>query len=525
MRIALLTLAALFTLPAQAQIDLELDWARIGDRTGQLGVENGTASVESAEFSPDGSLIVSGAKRGGDLILWTAGGQEIWRRSHDNRAEIEVVTFTRDGTHVVSGGEDGFLRAWRVSDGVEVWNYSTNPNGGSEVSFDGLGLSNGGDRLAGGDEQGRLVVFDTSDPDPANWPDEPLAVVFQGPDNNATSDADINSVDWTQDDRFIVTAGRDGTVKRWEAADLNDADQGLRQTYTGFQSSIKSVRLSPDDQLVAAGGQLSPDGLVLVWDYATGQVVERIDFPLTKKIEAVEWTPNGRFLITGGNEGRSADAGLKPAYPDNGGFGPIRAFDRENGFALVLEQVTFRQEYFSFGASGDRLVVSSEDGGVRLWDVTYQGAPGQSPFGAAPVSLPGRIEAERYDRGGQGAAYNDTNAQNSGGAFRADEGVDVQATTDAGGGFNVGWIETGEWLEYTVDVAQAGLYDLDFRVASQSNGGALRVEAGGDVAQVSFPATGGWQTWTTVTASDVALEAGRQVLRVTAEDRLFNVNY
>ena len=529
MRLAtrLAALCALFV-PAlvHAQIDLDLQWTRLGDSEGVLGQERGIASVESAEFSPDGTLIVSGAKRGGDLVLWTAGGQEIWRRYHAGRAEIEVVAFTRDGTHIVSGGEDGFLRAWRVSDGAQVWNYSTNPNGGSEVSFDGLGLSNGGDRMAGGDEQGRLVVFDTSDPNPANWPDDPIAVVFQGPDNNATSDADINSVDWTQDDRFIVTAGRDATVKRWEVADLNDADQGLRQTYTGFQSSIKSVRLSPDDQLIAAGGQRSPDGLVLVWDYSTGNVVRRIDFPMTKKIEAVEWTPNGRFLITGGNEGRSEDAGLDPDYPDNNGFGPIRAFDRDNGFALALEQVTYRQEYFHFDASGSRLISSSEDGGLRLWDVTYGGATAQAPFGGTPTALPGRLEAERFDEGGPGVAYQDGDGGNQGGSsFRAGEAVDVFDSGNTSGGRAVGWIDDGEFLEFTVSVAQAGTYAVSARVATPQSGRDFRVEAGGASAAVAVPNTGGWTAWQTVQGGEIALAAGRQVVRLALTDGPFNLDW
>ena len=523
----LLAGALSITPAAQAQIDLSLEWERLGDSEGVLGQERGVASIESAEFSPDGTRIVSGAKRGGDLVLWTSSGQELWRRYHSNRAEIEVVAFTRDGTHLVSGGEDGFLRAWRVSDGAQVWSYSTNPNAGSDVSFDGLGFSNDGDRLAGGDEQGRLVVFDTSNPNPANWPNDPIAVVFQGPDNNATSDADINSVDWTQDDRFIVTAGRDGTVKRWEAADLNDADQGLRQTYTGFQSSIKSVRLSPDDQLIAAGGQLSPDGLVLVWDYATGGVVERIDFPMTKKIEAVEWTPNGRFLFTGGNEGRSDDAGLDPDYPDNGGFGPIRAFDRQQGFALVEEQVTFRQEYFHFDADGDRLVSSSEDGGLRLWNVSYASAPSaQAPFGGAPAALPGRLEAERFDEGGPGVAYEDEDAVNRGGSsFRDGEAVDVFASSNAGGGQAIGWIDDGEFLEFTVDVAQSGTYAVSARVATPQSGRDFRVEAGGASAAVAVPNTGGWSAWQVAQGGELALPAGEQVVRFALTDGPFNLDW
>ena len=59
---------------------------------------------------------------------------------------------------------------------------------------------------------------------------------------------------------------------------------------------------------------------------------------------------------------------------------------------------------------------------------------------------------------------------NSGGQYRS-TGVDVEATSDAGGGSDVGWLSAGEWLQYTVNVGTAGTYDVTFRVASATTGG------------------------------------------------------
>ena len=131
---------------------------------------------------------------------------------------------------------------------------------------------------------------------------------------------------------------------------------------------------------------------------------------------------------------------------------------------------------------------------------------------AAPV--PGTIQAENYDAGGEEVAYHDTTAGNYGGKYRTD-GVDIQSTTDTGGGFNVGWIDTTEWLNYTVSVATAGTYTLTARVASNGAGGTFHVEFGGkDVTgPLSIPNTGGWQTWTSVKAT-VTLAAGGQSMRV-----------
>jgi hypothetical protein len=85
--------------------------------------------------------------------------------------------------------------------------------------------------------------------------------------------------------------------------------------------------------------------------------------------------------------------------------------------------------------------------------------------GPEPHPIPGRIEAEDYDLGGEIVAYHDTTLGNEGGEYRSDD-VDIEITTDRGGGYDVGWIEEGEWLAYTVDVRSTGLYDIQVRVAS-----------------------------------------------------------
>src|SRR4029077_7727369 len=112
-----------------------------------------------------------------------------------------------------------------------------------------------------------------------------------------------------------------------------------------------------------------------------------------------------------------------------------------------------------------------------------------------------------YDNGGEGVAYHDTESANQGGQYRLTEGVDVEGSADGGGGYDVGWIYPGEWLKYTVNVTAAGAYDIQARVASPGAGGNFHIEMNGvNVSGVmTIPATGGWQTWQTITASNVTL--------------------
>jgi hypothetical protein len=167
------------------------------------------------------------------------------------------------------------------------------------------------------------------------------------------------------------------------------------------------------------------------------------------------------------------------------------------------------------------------------WSFTTAGtAPMDSgPFGGTPTAIPGTIEAENFDEGGPSVSYSDTTPGNSGGAYRATD-VDLQATTDTGGGYNVGWTKAGEWLKYTVNVAIAGTYQLETRVANIGTGATIHVEVDGvdQTGAVAMPDTGAWQTWQTIVTPGIAFTAGQHVIRVvfdtmTARGSVGNYNW
>jgi hypothetical protein len=155
---------------------------------------------------------------------------------------------------------------------------------------------------------------------------------------------------------------------------------------------------------------------------------------------------------------------------------------------------------------------------------------GSTPFSGTPMTVPGTIEAEQFDNGGEGVAYHDLSAGNAGGQYRAND-VDIEATTDVNGGYDVGWISAGEWLNYTINVTTAGTYTLDARVASSGAGGTFHIEINGVAltGALTIPNTGGWQAWTSV-STPIQLTAGTKVLRLVfdtagAGGAVGNVNY
>lgn len=106
-------------------------------------------------------------------------------------------------------------------------------------------------------------------------------------------------------------------------------------------------------------------------------------------------------------------------------------------------------------------------------------------------------------------------------------GIDVEATTDAGGGQDVGWIDAGDWMSYSITIPAAGTYRVEYRVASPNANTTLRLEKDAGATQlgsVTIPNTGGWQNWANVSHT-VTLPAGSFSIGIATATGGFNLNY
>ena len=144
--------------------------------------------------------------------------------------------------------------------------------------------------------------------------------------------------------------------------------------------------------------------------------------------------------------------------------------------------------------------------------------PARSPFSGTAIKIGAdtTVQAEDFDNGGEGVTWHDTDAANLGGSKYRTTGVDIQ---DAGSLRYVGYAKAGEWMEYSVNVTTAGVYDLSATVASLQAGGKFHVLIDGvdKTGLLTVPNTGGWQTWGTVTKTGIALTAGNHVVRVVMD--------
>ncbi len=151
--------------------------------------------------------------------------------------------------------------------------------------------------------------------------------------------------------------------------------------------------------------------------------------------------------------------------------------------------------------------------------------PGQSAL--VEHRIPGLIEAEDFDICDSTpgcAAYYDTSVENVGLMYREVEGVDIKATGDVTGNFQVGWTNgrvvdeqlRTEWLEYTTCVEE-GVYDVWLRVsAGAETPGRIKVTLGGqELGEVQVPTTGSWDSdYRTIVIPNATVEGGNKILRI-----------
>jgi glucose/arabinose dehydrogenase len=157
--------------------------------------------------------------------------------------------------------------------------------------------------------------------------------------------------------------------------------------------------------------------------------------------------------------------------------------------------------------------------------VIASGPQKRSPFHGSPVVLPGRIEAEEFDKGGEGIAYHDLSSGNQPRDFRPDEDVDIEGCSE--GGFNIGFVSEGEWLEYTVELGKSSKYTFQARVATNGTGKTFHIEVDGVniSGPVAVPSTGGFQSWQTVSFVTPLMDKGLKVIRFVMDNNDINLNY
>jgi peptidoglycan/xylan/chitin deacetylase (PgdA/CDA1 family) len=359
------------------------------------------------------------------------------------------------------------------------------------------------------------------------------ATFFINTDNWGTVDSDTNLKNII---KRIVNEGHQlasHTVHHSDLATLSTT--AIRSEITGVQTTVNrsDVLGSSFPKLTmlrapfgspyqtSAPGSAAYDKVApIVGEYAVhmGWAIDTFDYNCTSGTAAQKrdcvinnFTSRVRTVGTG-DYGMVLMHSVQPQTAD--AIGAIIDYCRNNGFVFQLG------EYFVGRAFNGR--TSNE--------VIYGTTPPtctQTPFGGAARAIPGTIQAEDFDNGGNNCAYMDTTSGNSLNGYRTTESVDIQTTTDTGGGFNIGAVQAGEYLDYTVSVGTAGNYRLELRVSATTTGKTVDVLMDGALIadNLAVPNTGNYQTFATINVPSVALTAGTKELKVLFNQSSQNLNW
>ena len=182
------------------------------------------------------------------------------------------------------------------------------------------------------------------------------------------------------------------------------------------------------------------------------------------------------------------------------GYNVYRSTDNNLDYQLLAEKVKLSQ-YLDTSASDNRLYYYKV-AAVDAEDISFSSS--EVTIGSLTQLIPGLIQAESWNKM---------------------LGFQLESTADTGGGFNVGFADSGDWLEYTVNISQAGRYLIATRLASLNGSDGFTLTLNGNIIDtVTVQATGGWQTWLTQ-SNTVDLPSGQHTLRLDAIGGEWNLNW
>ena len=183
------------------------------------------------------------------------------------------------------------------------------------------------------------------------------------------------------------------------------------------------------------------------------------------------------------------------------------------------------------GSYSIQAIATSADGKGRISAAKTLKVNGKrSPYKGV-IEIPGTIQAENFDKGGEGLSFHDSDSNREGDSnYRTDgEGVDF---VKGNGGTCIGYTAQNEWLEYTVNVKEAGKYEYIATVSSGTTGSGFKIslvkgKSTTTLATINVPQTGNsdWSKYTTVEGElSKELEAGEQILRFTITGNSCNID-
>ena len=166
--------------------------------------------------------------------------------------------------------------------------------------------------------------------------------------------------------------------------------------------------------------------------------------------------------------------------------------------------------------------------GLATGEVTPVDPVPQEPFKGTPIAVPGKLEVEDFDKPGQGknedgtsnASYGDDGENKGDSDYRKDTGVDIYSKAT---GNIVGYNNTGDWLEWTVNIEEAGDYTAIASVATDGSGAFTLSIDGKSIGEFTVEGSS-FDDFADV-KQKVTLPAGKHILRMDVTKEYFDIDY
>lgn len=349
------------------------------------------APVASLAFSPDGALLLVGSKDN-RVRLWDVATREaVGPPLAGHTTEVLSVSFGRDGIFA-SADAEGTIILWKLAGASPL----ARPLAGATGDVYGLAFSPDGTLLATSNrEDGSIQLWSV-------WSGEAVGGRLRG------HVGAVASLRFSADGATLVSAGADGTVRRWEVA----SGQPIGETPTGQEAlgTPASTALGPDGAMLASAGA---DGVVRRWDLAAGRPLDDLVAAEAGPVWSVAFSPDGAVLAAGtldrevrrwrsatgepigeplsGHVGTVTSLAFSPdgaVLASGGADNTIRLWEVASGQPVgrPLTGHTAAIWALAFSPDGQRLASGSYDGSIILWDVA-SGQPIGRPLLAGATVL------------------------------------------------------------------------------------------------------------------------------------------
>jgi beta-glucanase (GH16 family) len=330
------------------------------------------------------------------------------------------------------------------------------------------------------------------------------------------------------DDAAFPTRMEIDYVRVYQDAD-NLKIQGKNEVFKNEQTTHYSLMAEegrtfnwtvPDGATVVSGQ--GSNSILVDWDCDGGNVLCHLttgcdNYDLELPVTLKDYALDGPYFV---NDHQN---GLQLAAPNLGGT--QYTWSLPDDAALVDGQGNDTL-HFNWGVGQDtvKLTIENSCGTEELFRILRYYGQYPYPDPDQPHIIPGTISPELFDYGGEGVAYHDATNGNSGSGPRGDESVDTEIN---GTEVNIGWIDNGEWLEYSIQVQQAGSYYFSALTASPNatSTGPLKVLVNGvtKVNSLGITYTGSWSSFASTAAKSISLATTDTLLRIEMGSGGFNL--